>query len=37
VLTGLLKRTLEGVRGQPVEDPAALDKALAALGPGGGA
>lgn len=37
VLTGLLKRTLEGVRGQPVEDPAALDKALAALGSGGGA
>ena len=37
VLTGLLKRTLEGVRGQAVEDPVSLDKALAALEPGGGA
>jgi len=37
VLTGLLKRTLEGVRGLPVEDPASLDKALATLGPGGAA
>jgi [acyl-carrier-protein] S-malonyltransferase len=31
VLTGLLRRTLEGVRGLPVEDPASLDKAVAAL------
>jgi len=31
VLTGLLKRTLEGVRGHAVEDPASLDQALAAL------
>ena len=37
VLTGLLKRTLEGVRGLPVEDPASLDKALATLAPGGAA
>ena len=37
VLTGLLKRTLEGVRGLPVEDPASLDKALATLVPGGAA
>jgi [acyl-carrier-protein] S-malonyltransferase len=37
VLTGLLKRTLEGVRGLPVEDPASLDKALASLAPGGAA
>jgi [acyl-carrier-protein] S-malonyltransferase len=35
VLTGLLKRTLEGVAGHPVEDPASLDKALGALGGGG--
>jgi [acyl-carrier-protein] S-malonyltransferase len=28
VLTGLLKRTLDGVRGFPVEDPASLDKAV---------
>jgi [acyl-carrier-protein] S-malonyltransferase len=34
ILTGLLKRTLDGVRGQAVEDPASLDKALAALGAG---
>jgi [acyl-carrier-protein] S-malonyltransferase len=31
VLTGLLKRTLEGVRGHAVEDPASLEKAVAAL------
>jgi [acyl-carrier-protein] S-malonyltransferase len=31
VLTGLLKRTLADVRGHAVEDPASLDKALAAL------
>jgi [acyl-carrier-protein] S-malonyltransferase len=31
VLTGLLKRTLDGVRGHPVEDPASLEKAVAAL------
>jgi [acyl-carrier-protein] S-malonyltransferase len=37
VLTGLLKRTLEGVRGLPVEDPASLDKVLATLAPGGAA
>lgn len=34
VLTGLLKRTIDGARGQAVEDPASLDKALAALGGG---
>ena len=32
VLTGLLKRTLDGARGHPVEDPASLEKAIAALG-----
>lgn len=37
VLTGLLKRTLEGVRGLAVEDPTSLDKALATLAPGGAA
>jgi [acyl-carrier-protein] S-malonyltransferase len=31
VLAGLLKRTLDGVRGHSVEDPASLDKAVAAL------
>lgn len=31
VLTALLKRILEGARGLAVEDPASLDKALAAL------
>jgi [acyl-carrier-protein] S-malonyltransferase len=31
VLTGLLKRTLEGVRGHAVEDPASLEKAVAAV------
>ncbi|HET8578592.1 MAG TPA: ACP S-malonyltransferase [Methylomirabilota bacterium] len=37
VLTGLLKRTLDGVRGLAVEDPASLDKALATLAAGGAA
>ena len=32
VLTGLLKRIVDGVRGYAVEDPASLEKALAALG-----
>jgi [acyl-carrier-protein] S-malonyltransferase len=36
VLTGLLKRTLDGARGHPVEDPASLDKAIAAVGGGAG-
>jgi len=36
VLTGLLKRTLDGARGHPVEDPASLDKAVAAVGGGAG-
>jgi [acyl-carrier-protein] S-malonyltransferase len=31
VLTALLKRVLDGSRGLSVEDPAGLDKALAAL------
>ncbi|OGK89083.1 MAG: [acyl-carrier-protein] S-malonyltransferase [Candidatus Rokubacteria bacterium GWC2_70_16] len=31
VLTGLLKRTLDGTRGLAVEDPASLEKAVAAL------
>jgi [acyl-carrier-protein] S-malonyltransferase len=31
VLTGLLKRTLDSVRGHSVEDPASLEKAVAAL------
>lgn len=34
VLTGLLKRTLEGVRGHGVEDPASLDRAVAAVSGG---
>ena len=34
VLTGLLKRTLDGARGHAVEDPASLDKAVAAVGGG---
>ena len=34
VLTGLLKRTFEGARGYPVEDPVSLDKAVAAVGGG---
>ena len=32
VLTGLLRRILDGARGQSIEDAAGLDKALAALG-----
>ena len=32
VLIGLLKRTLDGARGHAVDDPASLEKALAALG-----
>ena len=35
VLTGLLKRTLEDVRGHAVEDPASIEEALAALTAGG--
>jgi [acyl-carrier-protein] S-malonyltransferase len=31
VLAGLLKRTLDGVRGHSVEDPASLEKAVAAV------
>lgn len=31
VLTGLLKRTLDGVRGHNVEDPASLEKAVGAV------
>jgi [acyl-carrier-protein] S-malonyltransferase len=34
VLTGLLKRTLDGARGHAVEDVASLDKAVAALAGG---
>lgn len=34
VLTGLLKRTLADVRGHAVEDPASLEKALAAAAAG---
>ena len=34
VLTGLLKRTLDGARGHAVEDPASLDRAVAAVGGG---
>jgi [acyl-carrier-protein] S-malonyltransferase len=34
VLTGLLKRTLDGARGHPVEDPESLDRAVAAVGGG---
>jgi [acyl-carrier-protein] S-malonyltransferase len=34
VLTGLLKRTLDGARGHAVEDPASLEKAVAAVGGG---
>jgi [acyl-carrier-protein] S-malonyltransferase len=34
VLSGLLKRTLADVRGQAVEDPASLEKALLAVGSG---
>jgi [acyl-carrier-protein] S-malonyltransferase len=32
VLTGLLRRILDGARGQSIEDTTGLDKALAALG-----
>ncbi|MCI0548267.1 MAG: ACP S-malonyltransferase [Candidatus Rokubacteria bacterium] len=32
VLSGLLRRTLDGARAHPVEDPASLDRAVAALG-----
>ncbi len=35
VLSGLLKRTVEGARGHAVEDPESLDEAAAALGTGG--
>ena len=35
VLTGLLRRILDGARGQSIEDAAGLDKALAALGVSG--
>jgi [acyl-carrier-protein] S-malonyltransferase len=35
VLTGLLKRTLDGARGHAVEDPASLEKAVAAVGGAG--
>ncbi|MGH7301310.1 MAG: ACP S-malonyltransferase [Candidatus Rokuibacteriota bacterium] len=34
VLTGLLKRTLDGARGHAVEDPASLDRAVAAVAVG---
>jgi [acyl-carrier-protein] S-malonyltransferase len=37
VLTGLLKRTVEGARGHAVEDPEALDKASSALAGGASA
>lgn len=37
VLTGLLKRILDGARGHAIEDPAGLDKALGELGRGRGA
>jgi [acyl-carrier-protein] S-malonyltransferase len=32
VLTGLLKRILDGARGHAIEDPAGLDKTLSELG-----
>jgi [acyl-carrier-protein] S-malonyltransferase len=35
VLTGLVKRILDGVQSHPVEDPVSLDKAVRALGGGG--
>jgi hypothetical protein len=35
VLTGLLRRIVDGARGQSIEDAAGLDKALAALGASG--
>ena len=37
VLSGLLRRTLDGARGHAVEDPASLEKTLAALAGGAGA
>ena len=36
VLSGLLKRTIDGARGLAVEDPDSLDTAVAALGGGPG-
>ena len=36
VLSGLLKRTIDGARGHAVEDPDSLEKAAAALGGGPG-
>jgi [acyl-carrier-protein] S-malonyltransferase len=36
VLSGLLRRTIDGARGHPVEDPDSLDAATAALGRGPG-
>jgi [acyl-carrier-protein] S-malonyltransferase len=35
VLTGLLKRTLDGAKSQNVEDPASLDKVVALVRGGG--
>jgi [acyl-carrier-protein] S-malonyltransferase len=37
VLTGLLKRTIDGARGQPVEDAESLEKAVSALAGGAAA
>jgi [acyl-carrier-protein] S-malonyltransferase len=37
VLSGLLKRTLDGARGQAVEDAASLDRAVAGLAGGASA
>jgi [acyl-carrier-protein] S-malonyltransferase len=37
VLTGLLRRIITDARGHSVEDPAGLDKALAAVGGAGAA
>jgi [acyl-carrier-protein] S-malonyltransferase len=34
VLTGLLRRIVNGARGHSIEDPAGLEKALAAVGGG---
>jgi hypothetical protein len=36
VLSGLLKRTIDGARSHAVEDPDSLDTAAAALGGGPG-
>ncbi|HLF49284.1 MAG TPA: malonyl CoA-acyl carrier protein transacylase, partial [Methylomirabilota bacterium] len=36
VLSGLLKRTIQGARGLAVEDPDSLDAVAAALGAGSG-